>query len=86
MKKNSNLFEAGMNRVFVRPILGCMPGGHNTTGRTTISSRSGHYASYYLATSALEIPDMVSPQRGLRYPYNKVQEPPTIVGWTMVVI
>jgi hypothetical protein len=28
---------------------------------------------------------MVSPQRTLRYPYNKVQGPPTIVGWTTVV-
>jgi hypothetical protein len=28
---------------------------------------------------------MVSPQRTLRYPYNKVQGPPIIVGWTMVV-
>src|SRR5665213_299379 len=28
---------------------------------------------------------MASPQRSLRYPYNKVQGPPTIVGWTMVV-
>jgi hypothetical protein len=28
---------------------------------------------------------MVSPQRTLRYPYNKVQGPPIIVGWTMMV-
>ena len=28
---------------------------------------------------------MESPQRALRYPYNKVQGPPTIVGWTKVV-
>jgi hypothetical protein len=28
---------------------------------------------------------MVSPQRTLRYPYNKVQGPPIIVGWTMIV-
>jgi hypothetical protein len=28
---------------------------------------------------------MVSPQRTLRYPYNKVQGPPVIVGWTMMV-
>jgi hypothetical protein len=28
---------------------------------------------------------MVTPQRTLRYPYNKVQGPPIIVGWTMVV-
>jgi hypothetical protein len=28
---------------------------------------------------------MVSPQRTVRYSYNKVQGPPIIVGWTMVV-
>jgi hypothetical protein len=28
---------------------------------------------------------MVSPQRTLRYPYNKVQGPLIIVGWTMMV-
>src|SRR4051812_46804496 len=28
---------------------------------------------------------MVSPQRALRYPYNKVQGPPSIVWWTMMV-
>src|ERR1700738_785242 len=28
---------------------------------------------------------MESTQRALRYPYNKVQGPPTIVGWTKVV-
>ncbi|HYP43214.1 MAG TPA: hypothetical protein VEQ18_04265 [Candidatus Nitrosocosmicus sp.] len=33
----------------------------------------------------MKIPDMISPQRALRYPYNKVQGPPTIVGWTMMV-
>jgi hypothetical protein len=44
-----------------------------------------HYTTSYVATSALKIPDMVSPQRTLRYPYNKVQGPPIIVGWTMMV-
>ena len=79
-RETPTYLEAGVNRVFVRPILGCMPGGHHTNGGTTNPSRGEHYASSYLATSALEIPDMVSPQRALRYPYNKVQGPPTIVG------
>ena len=38
-----------------------------------------------LVTSALKILHIVSPQRPLRYPYNKVQGPPIIVGWIIVV-
>jgi hypothetical protein len=44
-----------------------------------------HYATSYLATNTLKILDMVSPQRTLRYPCNKVQGPPIIVGWTMML-
>jgi hypothetical protein len=40
---------------------------------------------YHILYNALKIPDMVCPQRTLRYPYNKVQGPPIIVGWTMMV-
>src|SRR5450631_3713952 len=72
------------------PMTRC-PLDKGTSGQILLSPfEDGHYSDTLYkflarATSALKIPDMVSPQRALRYPYNKVQGPPTIVGWTKVV-
>ena len=74
---------------FVMPMTRCPPDkrtlGYYYSPLSKMDTIVTHYATNYLATSALKIPDMVSPQRTLRYPYNKVQGPPIIVGWTVMV-
>lgn len=75
-----------MNRVFDSPILGCKPTGYYTNQLVILTPlRVNTTLNLYQATCALEIAGIVSSQRTLRYLYNEVQKPLTIVAWTMVV-
>src|ERR1700738_1534881 len=71
------------------PMTRC-PLDKGTLGQILLSPfEDGHYSDtlykFLASHKCLEDTGHGIPQRALRYPYNKVQGPPIIVGWTKVV-
>lgn len=90
MRNNFKPIEARVKNVLVPPILVCMPSFQlfvdvclevtTPMVRLLTPLKVSTMLLSYLASNALGILNMVFPRRALWSPYNKVQDPYTIVG------